>query len=284
MNSKSEEPQNSEKPEEVIDEIVSRLDGVHEKFVEASASIGYARDALRSARADWERLGNSATTDPEASKLYEANVHFLLSFRDEVRQAQEIAMPAAQLFKNTAGTAVALTSATGSTASFFEGGVAYSTPEVPVFLTPELHNQYAQRFAAFDEALGRTYKEIWEALYGTRADPERAALYLIRQAFDQLFDKLAPDDAVRNSAFWTPKVGDRPDEVWREERIQYAAASHIKDQARSKTVSASSRHMLDVYQALNRAHDRNTINRGKALNALAEMRSILEEWANAVGL
>ena len=49
MNSKSEEPQNSEKPEEVIDEIVSRLDGVHEKFVEASASIGYARDALRSA-------------------------------------------------------------------------------------------------------------------------------------------------------------------------------------------------------------------------------------------
>ena len=42
--------------------------------------------------------------------------------------------------------------------------------------------------------------------------------------------------------------------------------------------------MLTVYHALNRAHERNKINRAKARKALEEMRTFLEDWANAVGL
>src|SRR5215213_1546126 len=211
MQNKAEKPEDSEKPEEVIDEIVSRLDEMHEKFVETSANIGYARDALQSVRPLWKSLGDSSTTDPEASELYNANFGFLLAFRNEIRSNQEWVIPVAGLFSNAAGTAVTLTSASGSTASFFEGGLAYTPTDNPMFLTPALHDDYSQRFSTFDEALGRTYKEIWEALYGTRADPERAALYLIRQAFDQLLNKLSPDDAVRNSLFWTPKDNDNPE-------------------------------------------------------------------------
>jgi len=281
---KDEEPEDLEKPEEVIDDIVFRLDELHEKFVETSANIGYARDAIQSVRPVWERLGNSETTDPDAMYLYKTNYKFLLLFRDEVRAYQEMATPIFGLFNNTAGTASTFVSATGTTDVFIGNVADYAPSDFLVFLTPNQHEIYTKRFMAFDEALGKTYQEIWEVLYGTRADPERAALYLIRQSFDHLFDKFAPDDEVRKSPFWTLKKGDKPEQVWRDEKIQYAAFSHVKDKSRSETILASSKHMLSVYQALNRAHERKNINRAKARQALEEMRSFLEDWANAIGL
>jgi len=222
MNNEEKNSEDPEKPEEIIDEIASRLDELHEKFVETSANIGYARDAIQSVRPVWERLGNLDTSDPDALELYESNYRFLQSFRDEVRSYQEWATPITVLFNNTAGIATTFVSASGTTNAFFEGGVEYSPAEYPVFITPDQHKMYTSRFLAFDESLGQTYQEIWEVLYGTRADPERAALYLIRQSFDHLFGKLAPDDEVRNSPFWTPKEHEKPEQIWREERIQYA--------------------------------------------------------------
>jgi hypothetical protein len=284
MKNETENPENSEKPEEIIDDIASSLDELHKRFVETSANIGYARDAILAVRPTWERLGNSVTSDPDALNLYDTNFQFLKSFRDEVHSYQEMATPLIGLFNNTAGTASTFVSASGSTDAFLGSTTEYSPSDFPVFLTPNQHEIYAKRFMAFDESLGKTYQEIWEVLYGTRADPERAALYLIRQSFDHLFGKLAPDDEVRKSPFWTLKDGKEPEQVWREERVQYAASTHIKDKARSETISASSRHMLNVYQALNRAHERKNINRAKARKALEEMRTFLEDWANAVGL
>lgn len=279
-----EEPDDLEKPEEIIDDIASRLDDLHEKFVESSTNIGYARDAIQSVRPIWERLGNSDTSDPDILDLYKTNYQFLQSFRNEVRSYQEMATPFFGLFNNTAGTASVFVSASGSTDAFVGNITEYSPLDFPVFLTPSQHETYTKRFMTFDESLGKTYQEIWEVLYGTRADPERAALYLIRQSFDHLFDKLAPDDEVRRSPFWTLKKGDKPEQVWREERIQYAASTHIKEKARLETILASSKHMLSVYQALNRAHERKNINRAKARKVLEEMRTFLEDWANAVGL
>jgi len=284
MKSEAKKPEDSEKPEEIIDEIASRLDKLHEKFVATSANIGYARDAIRSIRPVWERLGNSTSTDPDAIDLYDTNFRFLQSFRDEVRSYQELATPLVGLFNSTAGTASIFISASGTTDAFLGSPADYSSSDFPVFLTPDQHEIFTKRFMEFDETLGKTYQEIWEVLYGTRADPERAALYLIRQSFDHLFERLASDDEVRKSPFWTKKDGEKPEQIWREERIQYAASTHIKDKARSVTILASTKHMLKVYQALNRAHERNNINRAKARKALEEMRTFLEDWANAVGL
>jgi hypothetical protein len=284
MKKKSKRLENPEKPEEIVDEIVSRLDNLHEKFVETSANIGYARDAVKSVRPLWEQLGNLSTSNPDASNLYESNFRFLQAFRDEVRIKEGLALPLAGLFVDTAGTASSFVTASGATGAFFGDVAEYSSLDFPVFLTPDQHELYVKRFLQFDEALSETYQEIWEVLYGTRADPERAALYLIRQAFDHLFSQLAPDDKVRKSPFWNMKDGDQPDQIWREERIQYAASTHIKDKARAETLLESSKHMLNVYQALNRAHERDKINRVKARKALEEMRTFLEDWANAVDL
>jgi hypothetical protein len=185
------QPADIEKPEEIVDEVISRLDRIHNSL-DSSTQVGYTRDAFRAARPILKSLGNAITTDPEASAIYSSNLDFLKAFRDEIRTQEGLATTLPGLFKNTSGSAAVFLGATGTTAAFVNASV-FSPDDFPVFVSPDQHEAYVRRFSQFDPALGQTYQEIWEALYGTRADPERAALYLIRQAFDQLFAKLAPD-------------------------------------------------------------------------------------------
>lgn len=273
----------SESPEEIADEIISGLDRMHDALVDSSTQVGYTRDAFHAVRPMLVMLSNSATSDPDAYAVYTSNIDFLKSFRDEMRSHENQVALLPGLFNGASGSAHAFYNSTGATASIM-GLPAFSPDEPLVYNSPYQHDSTARRFSQFDRALGETYQAIWEVLYGTRADPERAALYLVRQAFDHLFARLSPDNEVRKSPYWTRKtVGDQ-DHVTREERIQYAAANHIKDEARAKTLLSSSRHMLAVYNVLNKAHKRGKLDRTNARQALAEMQAFLENWANAVGI
>jgi hypothetical protein len=187
------------------------------------------------------------------------------------------------LLQQTAGSVVSFIHASGATASFIPNVsvIPFSQNYVPL-PSPDRHQAYVERFFRFDHALGKTYQKIWETLYGTRADPGRGALYLIRQAFDHLFDKLAPDDEVRKSSYWTQKEHGKENQVWRDERVRFAAAKNVKDQNRANTLIASAKHMTGVYQCLNSAHKRGEMNQMESHQALAEMQSILEEWADAI--
>ncbi len=92
--------------------------------------------------------------------------------------------------------------------------------------------KFNEHIAELDKDLAKTYQEIWEVLYATRSDPDRGALYLIRHAYDQLFRCLAPDSEVRNSPYWKEKFGDKPNQIYRNERILYAINTHIEDASR----------------------------------------------------
>jgi len=275
---------NPEKPEQIIDETVARLDDIHQTLVEEAIQVGYARDALLALRPHWMGIANASTTNPEAAQIYASGLNLLAALRDEVRAQQSAVTPLRGLFTPTSGSIGSLINATGTTASFV--AIEYDVPTnyLP-FPAPDQHEEYGERLAKLDSSLGKTYLEIWEALYSTRSEPERAALYLIRQAFDHFFEKLAPDGDVRRSSYWTRKTEPgKEDQVWREERIKYALAVRVKDTVRANTLAASTKHMLDVYQGLNRAHERGELDKEKARWALEEMRSILENWADAVRL
>lgn len=275
-----------EKPEQIIDEIVSDLDAMHSLFVDGATHIGYSRDALRAVRPTWEDLRNAVTDDPDATSIYSSGVDFLVAFRDELRARKDLVTPLPVLFQATSGSVSTFVNVTGTTVSSISSIANISLPQdYPALLSPPgQHESYAERFSRFDPAFGNTYREIWEALYSTRSDPERAALYLIRQAFDHFFGRLAPDDEVCQSPYWKQKTGDKPYQVTRRERIQFAAAKHIKDKRRANTLEMSAKHMLAVYRRLNKAHKRGELNQDEARHALREMQSILENWANAVGI
>jgi hypothetical protein len=280
------EAEDAESPEKLIDEICSELDEMHDRLADATMHIGYSRDALRSVRPTWEALGNAHTDDPDAAAVYWSGVQFLGALRDEVHAHKVLFEDPASFALTSSGSSSYFVSATETTASFISAStniaLPVDLPEPPFH--PSRHESYAMRFSRFDTSLGRTYQEIWEAMYGTRADPERSALFLTRQAFDQFFEKLAPDDQVRQSPHWEPKGGNDANMVTRKERIEFAAATHIKDETRANTLRTSANHMLDVYKRLNTAHNRGELDQFKARSALNEMQLILESWADAIGI
>ena len=112
-------------------------------------------------------------------------------------------------------------------------------------------------------------------------------MFLTRQAFDQFFSILAPDQEVCCSNFWRKKDNeedDNPNAIWREERLKYAAAKHVKDPSRSATLSEQTAQILETYKLLNKAHKRGELNKDQAFGIVDAMKTTIEEWADAIGI
>ena len=285
---KNERPQmkNSADPEEIEDlfgKTIDIADSLHHDFVNAAQCIGYARDVLIHSKAYWVRLAEMAKENPNLMPLTVSGTDFIGSYHDELyglQQQSSIPFSKLSTAAATAGTFSATTSSVSSVVPVKDIG---EFPFEPCPFHTEGNQTYADRFAKLDPAMGKTYREIWEAFYATRADRERGALFLMRQAFDHLFGCLAPDDAVRNSEFWHPKKGEKPNQIYRCERVKYAA-THIRDRTRANTLVSSTNQILELYKALNVAHDRGALDQDRARKALLAMRRILEDWADALEL
>lgn len=271
-------------PVAALDEIIQDLDRLHQDTVAGAQQLGLAVKICKELRPAWEKITDTTTLQScEARTLVSSGGAVINAYRHEVKELQRQLNPSLKTVRYVASAADTLITATASTSSFLEGFPIFWVERSP-FHDQTVREKYVERFLKFDPALGNTFKEIQEVLFGTRADPDRAALYLIRQVFDHLFSKLAPDADVRASEVWKGKEGDKSDQVWRNERIRYAIMRHVKDPARAKTLGALADHMTEVYQALNEAHKRGTLDKAKAEKSLEEMETLLREWADAVGI
>lgn len=144
--------------------------------------------------------------------------------------------------------------------------------------------RYAQRLRSFDEELGRTYEEIWQVLARTDSSPERAALAMMRQSFDQLVDKLAPPDQVRAKPGWVPQDPDKPDQVTRRQRLEYIADHVLEDDAKRPLMHARIDHVLEVYRNLNEFHSRQRLDAVLAVAALRSMADFLERLVDDLAI
>ena len=270
--------------ENLFDKSIEIADSLRLDLIDAATNAGYTRDTLARVKPYWVELSKQAIDDPSIVPIVRRGAEFIQSYHDELASLQDqTKIPLSGLY-SVASTAGTLIANTNSTSSIVMVATVGEVPYVPNPLRRENGQTYMERFAKIDPALGSTYKQIWESLYATGSDPERAALFLIRQAFDHLFDRLAPDADVRASEHWKPKDGDRPEQIYRQERIEYAAYTHVKDSTRARTLAASARQMVETYQLLNHAHDRGELDRDKARKALVAMQRLLEDWADALNL
>ena len=174
-----------EKPEEIIDEIVNSFDNLQKHFSESAVIAGQEKERMRGMRKYWVEIGNTDTHDENIAKVVVSGSNALLAFRDEVKNYESIAIPITEKMElldlgvnSTAGN-------TSTSASL----VLFRSIEQKEFTKPvfDNYNKIYSRISNIDTDLAKTYSEIREVLYGTRADPERGALFLIRQAYDHLF-------------------------------------------------------------------------------------------------
>jgi hypothetical protein len=105
----------------------------------------------------------------------------------------------------------------------------------------------------------------------------------MRQLYDHFFSLVAPDDAVRKSPVFHVKSGDKPMQVQRRERLEYAA-SLVRDKRLSELLLAEVNEVLDVYQQLNMIHARHSLDRARAKATLLAMQQVIQQWMDALEL
>jgi len=270
-------------PVPLFDSIISKLKKFHQQSVDAAQNFGYALLVFENLKSIWENMSESKINNNDAAQMYKDNIEFLQMFNNELDYSAEVTNRDLVLSGYASGSSAYFVNSTSSTDAFMDIDLGLITPyESLMRRSPERQKEYSERFSKIDTNLGKTFKEIWEALYGTKQDPERAALFLIRQAFDHLFNELAPDKEVRNSIYWERKKEGKQNQIYRRERIEYAANKFIKDKYRRNTVLATSKNMLNVYDSLNRAHNRGELDKNKARNVLHQMATFLENWIDAI--
>lgn len=268
--------------ESLFNDAIKATDVLHRDFSNAAQVLGHTRDSFEKAKPAFLELARLPETGAVTNVLV-TGADFVSSYRDQlVGLRAQTSTPLNQL-RAVAGTVDAFM-ATTSTATHVLNVVTVMVYEPNPFLVRDDEASFADRLAKLDPVLGRTYQQVLEALHTTRADPERAALFLMRQSLDHLFDCLAPDDEVRASQYWTPKQEGKRNQVHRTERIEYAAFTRINDPNRAKTLADSARYGNETYNLLNYAHKRGELDRDKARNALTAAQRMLEDWADALDL
>lgn len=254
------------------------------KQAQNTQMLGRISSVISATQPYWTQLATEGGNDPSATLLLDSGVATVAAIKSGLYAVDECHCPTDEL------TSLCLS------ASFFGADTAATSSLLPlaspcqfkVELIPLLEfdqdRSLAQRLMKLDPALGNVCAAIWETLYGTTADPQRSALFMIRQTWDHLFDNLAPDADVRKSPHWTPKDGNNKDRVTREERIKYVVDRHVTDPQRKSLLLASCNQMRDLYQKLNCAHNRSAMNAEKATCTLHAMYAWLQQWADALNL
>jgi len=267
-----------ERPEDIIDEMEHALDELHTELTEAAMEIGEEKERIRAIKPVWKELANLVADSPEYACVYTTGTHALANHRDQIKNVRDHIGSLGSQISVISGSTDSSVAITSVTESFFSRGLVSVSPSPPTLPPKDEAKDVEGALLELDQALHATYIGVREALYGTRSDPERAALYGIRQVFDHFFSILAPDDQVRKSQYWTPKEGDKPNQVTRDERLRNAAHTHARTPVLARTLIGSSRHMLSVHDALNYAHKRGELDANKARSSIREMDTLLRQW------
>jgi hypothetical protein len=262
------------------DDLDAHFESAQAHHLRAAQDLGFAREQIAATRTFYLALERSSNETDQP--LIASGAAYLDGVDVTLRLLDADAAQGADAAHALSRSATSFVSTSAASATFSDTVSVTITGPV---LRPRLdHEDYAVRLGRLQPALGDMYRAIHEGLYGTRADPERVAMWEARQAFDTLFDILAPDDAVRASRFWHPKGGDKPSAVHREERIHFAAHRHVTDAATAQRLAANARQMVDIYCRINQAHERGSLDRTKAVAVLRAMRDLLDEWIAALHL
>jgi hypothetical protein len=255
---------------------------LQQKFAEQAKQVGYIRDVARYSKDFWTNISGSNVA-PQHGIMLQSGLSTMSQLSTEISRISQVAGEQQQCLHTLYLSASAFGSNTVIASSLV--GIEINLGKIELMPVPPADEErgLAERCAKHNSALGEVCGQIWDCLYGTTHDPERSALFMIRQVYDHLFAILAPDDEVRRSAYWTRKDGDKQDLVTRRERIDYAVAEKVADSVKRGLLSEESKQMLEIYQRLNAAHERGDVDADKARKALHAMHRFLVMWLDAIG-
>ncbi len=273
--------------DKLLDTIDSRIEALQNRMVETAGYLGFIKETFRDSRQLWNSFRKSGTVTSDSQYYLASTAGVLRAILTEFDAVESDVSFVHERIAGVAGSSTvfasgmnAFTSITGSSEIIKPTILIYSALD-----KYQRHKEYEARFRNIDATLGRTYGELIEVIHATAKDPTRSAMFLARQLFDHFFDVIAPDEDVRSSQFWRPKLTNEskdPNAVWKNERLSFAAFSRVKDQFRKQTLEAMSKQTIDLYQLLNIAHTRGPINEAQSSHAVESMIRLLQQWIDSI--
>lgn len=266
---------------EDIDALEENLEEAQQKHTRSAEELGYQLEIVRTVKPFWKYVTPAMLQGATAS-----GAALISQWRDEselwkIRSEEE-------LYEITvaSGTATSLASNTAP--------MEFVHLSKPVVDMQALHRITAQKdertfvqaeLATIDTGLANTYLTVWQYMNLPVFDPLREPLFLMRQVFDHFLDKLAPDSDVISQTDFVPdeKLKEKNGKgVTRRHRIEFVAKAKIKDKGSRRLVLQSTQNFLDVYDELNRAHDRAQLDENKAKDAVYAGSALLAAWLRAL--
>ncbi len=273
---------NSDDSEDAFDEIIAFYDEIRTNHTKAAIHAGEEMERIQLTRPFWKKINSLPNSDPDLEQMKNDANGTILAFRNRLAEMNIRTTYFVEDFIGMSPSSDSIYSMTSASQVFVDIPTQFFLPSD--LLDPKMNDNLKtiEKLRRIDPSLAKTYSSVREMLYGTTFDPERGAMYQLRQVFDHYFSILAPDVAVRNSEFFTPKESGDKNSITRLERIHFAANTHIKDIQQRNTLIGLSKHMLDVYKLLNKAHKKGDLDSGKAREALREMLILIRDWVNAL--
>lgn len=265
----------------IFEEAIAAIERLHKALADAAEDAGVARQVIVTSHPRYSSLFSMAEDDPTIYPLVSSGLGFVIGLTIQFDALSDAVDNLSGQLGPVINTTSSFSTSTDSASSIFLPDRPDLEP-LPSIPNRGSREQYATILRRLDKSLADSYDEVWQTFYGTAADRFRAALFMMRQVYDHFFAVLAPDDEVRGSLFWTAKSGANPDQIYRSEKIRYAADSYVSDPNTARTLAASAKQINELYQAANRAHKRGTLDPESAEKAVLAMDSMLKDWVDAI--
>lgn len=252
-----------------------------EKLILNAQYTGFSIDALEKASSNFKVINENTKNYPEVTQVISSAYHQFVALNCNLIENDRSITDDLEFSADISGSIITSCSSSESIAMAIEPKYNNNLV-IPSFLQPDI-NKVKNKLYTLDPSLAKTYEEIEQVYYATNADNTRSALSIVRQTFDHFFEKLAPDEYVRNSKYWKSKKGeDDPNLVTRRERIIYAINTHIKSQYKARQMEKDVKLIIDSYKALNSLHKRGNINLTNSKKALYTIKHFLEEFTRSM--
>ena len=254
--------------------IIKKYGDIQKNLTEQTQEVGYSKDVFEKASNQF----NNISDDPilgDVEKTLSSHYAYLSTQGDDLKRFLNQARMGSYIAFSTASTA-------SVSAAIIPANFVVEKLKPPSSWKPERRQKYVAKMSRIDRELGKTYASVWETFYVTQESPEKVALYAMRQTFDHLFRIIAPDEEVRKSPYFSEKEGNKPKQVYREERLQYAACKKVKKIEIGELLASKTKQTLDNYDKLNKMHTEKTLKREDVIEILTSMQSVLEEWIDAI--
>jgi Predicted pPIWI-associating nuclease len=276
----SRKEKSANNPKDDIEALDRNLESAQLNHTAAAEELGYQREIVRGIKPYWD----SVTLNEGSPPVVISGAQQLAEWASQSETWRENSR--SQLNNITFGSSMASTAAYNAVSMDY-GMTGHHSIDLDRFnetLSKRDERDFVEeRLTAIDKVLANTYKDAWRYLHLPAFDPMRGPLFLMRQVFDHLLAKLAPDGAIMSQPGFVPDKNVRNGKgITRAGRIQFVAEHRVADVEQRRLVLASTRTFTDLYEELSKAHSRGSLNQDAARNAVYACSGLISQWLRAI--